>query len=92
MTSAPNQTLEAFFERLNKLQEDFPSVTLLAVTPEDHNQFLDDGLKAESWDDPRHLAFKERLAEELDAISGSPWDQLNNLCEQIAERIREDEE
>ena len=89
--TAEKQTLEAFFARLNKLQEDFPSVTLLAVTPEDHNHFLEDGLKAESWDDPRHLAFKERLAEEIDAISQSPWDQLNNLCEKIAEEIKEDE-
>ena len=92
MTSTPKQTLEAFWERLNKLQEDFPSVTLLAVTPEDHNQFLDEELKAESWDDPRHLAFKERLAEEMECKSHSPWDYLDSICQHIAERIKEDEE
>jgi len=92
MTTSPNQTLEAFFERLNKLQEDFPSVTILVITPETHNTFLDEDLRAESWDDPRHLAFRDRLKEWLESTYDSPWGYLNNLCEKIAERIKEDEE
>ena len=92
MTASPTQCPEAFHERLDKLQEDFPSVTILVITPETHNTFLDGDLRAESWDDPRHLVFRDRLKEWLESTYDSPWDYLNNLCEKIAERIKEDEE
>ena len=32
MTASPTQCPEAFHERLDKLQEDFPSVTILVIT------------------------------------------------------------
>ena len=71
MTASPTQCPEAFHERLDKLQEDFPSVTILVITPETHNTFLDGDLRAESWDDPRHLAFRDRLKEWLESTYDS---------------------
>jgi len=85
-------SLEAFYRELNALAEAYPMVTLLAVTPDDHNHFLPEEMRKESWGDPLHQRFKDALAEEIDSTHGTPWDSLNNLSEKIAERIKEDEE
>lgn len=91
-TIKDSQSLEAFYREFNQLAEAYPMVTLLAVTPEDHNLFLPESLQRADWKDPIHQRMKDGIGEEIDMRAETPWDALNAITSKIAERIDEEEE